>query len=657
MRLLRTLLAYIAAVAMPVAAQVPQTLSPVQPGLPASATRAVATPATAPVLSQADVDTWLDGFMPYALATGDIAGAVVAVVKDGRVLTQRGFGFADVAARRQVVPDTTLFRPGSTSKLFTWTAVMQQVEAGKIDLDRDVNDYLDFKIAPAFGKPMTMRHLMTHTARFEETAKYLILFDASRSRPLGEVLRRFVPRRVHAPGTVAAYSNYGASLAGYIVERVSGQPFAAYVQRNIFRPIGMTRSTFAQPLPPGLARDFAKGYDRASQPSHPFEIIDMAPAGSMSSTGADMAKFMIAYLGGGAPLLSPAAARLIVAPANTPVPGLPAMALGFYHEDRNGRRIVGHGGDTNYFHSDLHLYLDDGVGVFVSMNSGGKEGAAQKLREQLFTQFTDRYFPFRQRALPTTSTAKAHGLAMAGNYVSTRGSDSTFLRFVALLGQASIAVNDDDTITVNALTDAGGTPKRWREVGPWQWVDASGSDRLHAVVKDGRVTLFATAGIAPIIGFVPAPASFNAAWIIPLALVALMVALLTALAWPVMALTRRSHGYQVPTAGRARLLRRASRATAWLLVIITTGWMMILAALSSDVASFDGRLDGWMRVLHVLLVVAILGTGLAIWHAVSVARTPGRRMATVWAVLFAVSAAFLVWLAISAGLLTISLDY
>ncbi|HTC91360.1 MAG TPA: serine hydrolase domain-containing protein, partial [Bryobacteraceae bacterium] len=129
-----------------------------------------------PQLTQSDADAWLDGFMPYTLESNDIAGATVVIVKDGQVLTQRGFGYADVAARKPVDPATTMFRAGSISKLFTWTAVMQLVEQHKIDLDADVNQYLDFKIPPYEGKPITMRNLMTHTPGFEEAFKGGIRF-------------------------------------------------------------------------------------------------------------------------------------------------------------------------------------------------------------------------------------------------------------------------------------------------------------------------------------------------------------------------------------------------------------------------------------------------------------------------------------------------
>jgi hypothetical protein len=191
-------------------------------------------------------------YMPYALHVGDIAGAVVAVVKDGKVLTERGYGYSDVEKRAPVDPKRTLFRPGSVSKLVTWTAVMQLVEQGKIDLDADVNQYLDFKIPPRDGKPVTMRNIMQHTAGFEEQAKG-VLSDDPNAPGFEALLKQWVPHRVFPAGSTPAYSNYGASLAGYVVQRLSGEPFNAYVEKHIFAPLDMQLSTFRQPLPANLA--------------------------------------------------------------------------------------------------------------------------------------------------------------------------------------------------------------------------------------------------------------------------------------------------------------------------------------------------------------------------------------------------------------------
>jgi CubicO group peptidase (beta-lactamase class C family) len=219
------------AISVPAFTQAPAPLTPVpQTNAPsAPATR----PAVAANLTKADADAWLDGFLPYALARGDVAGAVVVIVKDGQVVTQRGFGYADVAKRKPVDPATTLFRPGSTSKLYTWTAVMQLVEAGKLNLDADVNQYLDFKIPPYQGKPITLRNIMTHTAGFEEIIKGLLTFNKP-VPSLGDVLKHRIPERIYAPGSTPAYSNYATALAGYIVERVSGMPFDDYIEKNIF---------------------------------------------------------------------------------------------------------------------------------------------------------------------------------------------------------------------------------------------------------------------------------------------------------------------------------------------------------------------------------------------------------------------------------------
>jgi CubicO group peptidase (beta-lactamase class C family) len=251
------------AIGVPAFTQAPAPLTPVAQ-TPAPA--APVAPAGLAALTKTDADAWLDGFMPYALARGDVAGAVVVVVKDGQVVTQRGFGYADVAKRQPVDPEKTLFRPGSTSKLYTWTAVMQQVEAGKLNLDADVNQYLDFKIPAYQGKPITLRNIMTHTAGFEEIIKGLLTFDKP-VPSLGDVLKRRIPERIYEPGTTPAYSNYATALAGYIVERVSGMPFDDYIERNIFGRLGMQYASFRQPLPARLKPYASQGYELGSGPA------------------------------------------------------------------------------------------------------------------------------------------------------------------------------------------------------------------------------------------------------------------------------------------------------------------------------------------------------------------------------------------------------
>ena len=141
----------------------------------------------APELTKADFETFLDALIPSQLRNRNIAGAVVSVVKDGQVLFQKGYGYADVEEKKAVLPDQTLFRPGSISKLFTATAVMQLVEQGKLDLDRDVNDYLDFPIPKTYAEPVTLRQLLTHTGGFQETLKNLFVAHESDIKPLRSI--------------------------------------------------------------------------------------------------------------------------------------------------------------------------------------------------------------------------------------------------------------------------------------------------------------------------------------------------------------------------------------------------------------------------------------------------------------------------------------
>jgi hypothetical protein len=534
---------------------------------------------------------------------------------------------------------------------------MQLVQQGKLNLDADINTYLDFKITPKDGKPITLRNLMTHTAGFAETAKYLIDFGEKKPKPLGQVLSRWVPERIYEPGAMPAYSNYGASVAGYIVQRVSGEPFDQYIQRHIFAPAGMTHSSFDQPLPANLRPLMSKAYKPGSDEPQPYEVIGMAPAGALAASGADMGRFMIAHLNH--TLISPATAQLMYSNVNKPYPDLPAMALGFYHEDRNGLNIVGHGGDTVFFHSDLHLFLDKNVGLYISMNSVGKNGAAHALREELLQEFTDRYFPAPAQNLPTSTTAKADGAVMAGHYVSSRAGGFNFLRLAALLGETTVAVDKDGVLVASTVTGPSGDPRKWREVKPFLWKQVDGADYLQAIPDGhGGIKMFSITPYAPIIEFLPAPASLNAGWIFPVGGIALLILVIAALGWPIVALVRRRYKYQADIAGRPLLLHRLTRGTAWLFIVLVVGWFLCLTAVNSDLTALNGGLDVWMRLLQLVLIIAIIGTIVAIWNASVVARRPGRHIvATVWAILIALSAIFFAWLCLDLGLLTTSLNY
>jgi CubicO group peptidase (beta-lactamase class C family) len=614
-------------------------------------------------LTRADVEGWLDGLMPYALQRGGIPGAVVMVVKDGTVLLQKGYGYADVKRRLPVDPERTLFRPGSVAKLFTWTAVMQLVEQGKLDLDRDVNAYLDFKLPPAFGKPITLRNCMTHTPGFEEVGKNLFSDDTTTVMPNSEWVKSWIPPRVYPPGTVPAYSNYAAALSGYIVERVSGERFDDYIERHIFRPLGMERSTFRQPLPPDLRKDMAKGYQSSAGNPEPFEMIVGAPAGSLSATGVDMAKFMIAHLQNGrygdATILRPETAKLMHGTALTILPGVNRMVLGFYESNRNGRRAIAHAGDTFWFHSDLHLFLDDAVGIFISMNGTGGTADVGQVRSAFFEQFADRYFPgppLDARVEP--AVAEAHARLVSGTYENSRRSITSFFSVSELIGPTRVLVNPDTTITIPFFTKLDGEPKRWRETRPFVWQEADGKNLLSARVENGHVRMLSGDEVAPFMMFLPAPWWRSSAWLSPLVQISLGALFLTVIVWPLVALIRRRYRVPSPLTGRDAAAHRSMLLASAAVVLLIAGWAWQLRRMFSEVSALTSRSDPWLWTLQLLgLVVFVGAAAVALWH-VRVVWTGKRAWSTrLWSLVLSLATLTLLYVAVVFKLIAFDINY
>jgi CubicO group peptidase (beta-lactamase class C family) len=585
----------------------------------------------APRLTKQDFDSWLDGFLPYALARSDIAGAVVVVVKDGQVLSEKGFGYADIETHRMVDPRTTLFRPGSISKLFTWTAVMQLAEQGKLNLDADVNSYLDFKVPPRDGKPITLRNLMTHTSGFEDRFKRLFADNMSLRASLADYLKTTMPARIYPPGEVTAYSNYASALAGYIVERVSGEPFETYIERHIFEPLGMAHSTFREPLPESLAAQLSSPYERASQPAKPFENVGPAPAGALSATGDDIARFMIAHLQNGrlgdAQILQEATAREMHRPQREIAPQLKSWTLGFVPEDRNGHVMIAHDGDSVWFHSHLSLLPDDHVGVYISLNSRRNDTETINIRRLLMQGFMDRYFPAPRSTRSTQSTAKGHAAEMAGYYRSTQRQESSFLAMAGLLMPIEVTAEPDGTLRATNITGPAGALEVLREVGPYVWENPAGDRRMSAIVRNGRAEAFGIDGDLYAV-FQRTPGWASPVWNLPLALVTLAILAITVLSWPVQALVRRNYGSALALTGRRAVLHRLVRLTAVVDLFAVSVYCLIVLKIMA-ISMLDDRMNVWLRTAQGLCLLGLIGAVLAVWNAVAVWRDiagtwPGR---------------------------------
>ncbi len=396
----------------------------------------------------ADLAAFFDGFINAQLASYRIPGAQVAVVRGDQVLFLKGYGFADLEQRTPVDAERTLFRPGSVSKLFTWTAVMQLVEQGKLDLDADINTYLtDFKIPATFPQPITLRHLMTHTPGFEDKGIGIFVTNLTSLQPLGKYLAQNMPRRVFPPGQYCAYSNYGASLAGYIVAEVSGEPFEEYIANHILAPLGMTHSTFVQPLPATFQPDLAAGYlyDNGIFKLQPTEGIQVVPAGAMSTTAGDIARFMIAHLQNGrygeARILQEATAQEMHSHQYSVSAGLSGMALGFIEQKIDGHLLISHDGDTFTFHSLLALDMERQVGLYVSYNGTGTGSASVDARSELLIAFLERYLAY-QPAEELTPKAEYAGqeTRFTGYYYLARSNFTTFEKILNLLAPVQVSV-------------------------------------------------------------------------------------------------------------------------------------------------------------------------------------------------------------------------
>jgi len=582
------------------------TTTPLAAATEGTATETEATgpaPESGSLTDPADLEAFIDGMMAAHLRSRKIPAATIAVVKDGELFFAKGYGFADREKKIPVRADTTLFRPGSASKLFTWTAVMQLAERGELDLDADVNSYLkSFQIPATFPEPITMKHLLTHTPGFEDGALgYLFVENEDGLMPMREALAAHIPDRVRPPGTWSSYSNFGTALAGVVIEDISGMPFADYIEANIFRPLSMNRSTFREPLPEELASDMAVGYKRENGLYEPgsFEFIsNFGPAGSLSSTATDMARFMIAHLQlgrfGDQRILEEETARQMQRQLHTADPRLPGMAHGFYQSEIRGERTIGHGGDTLYFHTDLTLFTEHDVGLFVSYVTHGAFA-----RWELAEAFVERYFPAETPELPEPPADFAErGKRFAGQYRFTRHNWSDIEKVMALLNVLSVAVTPQGTLAVTGLFEE---PLHFVEVEPLLFRQIDGVFSLAFTENDrGEVTHMTLSNLP----FMP---SYRIAWYTAPTFnyTVLGGGLLLSITTLVSAFRHRKAGKAGPA--MARWAVRLAALTAGLTLVF---WVAVVVILSSS--GLDELMFGYPPSLAAALVLPILTTALTL---------------------------------------------
>ncbi|BCY08894.1 serine hydrolase [Actinoplanes sp. L3-i22] len=575
---------------------------------------ASAAPARAVTPDLTGVGQLVDRVVAEQLSRDRIPGAAVVVVAGGKQVFAKGYGVSNVAAGTPVDADSTAFFTASVAKVFTATAMAQLIQQGRIDPDADVNKYLKtFQVRNTFpGHPVTAQSLLTHTAGFDDAPTGAAVADPADVPELGAYLAAHQPERIRPPGLLAQYDNYGVALAGYLVETVSGEPFAEYVQHHILTPLAMNDTTFVQPHPATIQARLAQGY----RPVGDKQIAEQGQYGAWSPTGAgtvatatDIGRLMTALLDD-SPSLGAGVAQAVKQQHFTMDPRLPGMAWMLQEEPRNGRPLLFKDGDLPGFHTNLEMLPEQDLGVYVVYNGDGTGGLANWDGKDLINQIIDRYVPGSPAAPKAVSGTDTSGLA--GQYRIDRTSHTQVTRVVALVSPITVAVHDDGTVTTDGIAlDPNAQQQRWYPIGPRLFQQVGGQARI---AFDGKGNLFSTQD--------PSVAYQRLAWYSsPVAhqivLVTGLLVLLLAVVWfPVMALVRRSRGRQ-----RHSRWAQGARLAAWLTGALAagfTGWFLMMAtdfnALTETVLLGTPALTAMLALNTVAAgttAVLLVGTGAA----------------------------------------------
>lgn len=443
---------------------------------------------------------FVDGFAADYLQERHIAGAAVAVVDTAQAGTLLGaYGITASGTTGRTDAARSIFPIGSVSKTFTYIAIMRLAAGGRLDLERDANLYLPplLRIPSQGYAPVKVRHLMLHTAGFEDSSIASLAFLPPAPVPaLAPYLARFRPQRVMAPGLHSAYSNHGVALLGAIVAHVSAMPYESYVEQAIFEPLGMTQTTCRDvpsardPRAAGPAARFATPFAYADGRFHARpapRLAFMAPAGGCASTAADMARFMRMLLLGGSlegHEIVPAAAFAAYTGVNLPQGRNPAdggLAHGFFRVRHGQHLSLEHAGDITGFHANLVLLPDAGIGVFVATNSDSGVALASALPRAVFR----RYVPGAAPAGPAPPLQARAAPRFAGLYLSQRRNVSTVEKIAGAFHAIRITV----------------TPQGHLRIGNSLWAQRGGADFIGAGLDNlGRRLRFIEDGANDVLG-------------------------------------------------------------------------------------------------------------------------------------------------------------
>ena len=415
----------------------------------------------------------LDSVVVPGLAKYHIPGMVIAIVHDSDIVLVKGYGYANVEQKTPFDPDNTVIRIASVSKLFTGTAVMQLVDRGMVDMNTDINNYLArFKVENWPGKPITLQHLLTHTAGFDDRYIGKSAWTQESQVPLGDFLAERLPARICPPGEVYTYSNFSNALAGFVVEEAANEDYATYVRHNILDPLRMLHSDYR--LRPDLQPLLAQCYSHDGPGFHrnDFDFINDYPGGQMLSTGCDMAKFMIAHLQlgqySGQRILSVESARAMHTVQFTHHVQLEGgVGYSFGVGSAVGTTVLMHDGGYTGVVSRLSLFPERKVGFFMAcniMDGALIEEVTRHLLEHLRIEPPKDAATYPLASIPTYDRNVAD---FAGSYRFSRYAHNNFEKmgvFIGMIGpEMKIGQNEEGMILMDDLF---GKPRRMVQVRP-----------------------------------------------------------------------------------------------------------------------------------------------------------------------------------------------
>ena len=543
------------------------------------------TPAAAPTGQSdgADLAETVADLVETSLDEYDLPGASVAVVADGEIALAEGFGVADRASGREADADTP-FRIGSVSKAVTATALMRRVRTGDIDPAADVTEYVDVPVPNAKGT-VTLADLVTHRAGFEDGNSQLWISNPDAVAPTPTHLRRATISQVRPPGEVGLYSNYGAALAGQVLAAVRGEAFETAVGDELLGPAGMERSSFRQPLPGSLAEAHATGYaGPTTYASGEFPFVGLRPAGAMSTTAGDMARFLQLHANDGVVDGERVLASETVAAVHrqwaTHHEALDGSAFGLVESRHGDARVLRHNGGTIAFLSDMVIVPERGLGLFVAYNSNAAGEALGDVVDGFLEQFVETTDadsgddPGSGRLTPDGQPTRAE--ALAGTYRSLRLSETGHDRITTTLQAPTLGVSvaDDGAL----VTERGGSAQRWVEVEPLVFEHETGDRRIAFRTggegTSGRVEYLFVGGAVS--AYAPVEGVDSLSLQAALVGAALLVMASAVVGWPTAALVRwyRADDGGTPLPSRERLRTDPSAQARW----VAAGAMVAFAA-------------------------------------------------------------------------------